>query len=87
MSSDTQENPDNCLLTIKSLQDAFIGVAESYGRVPVACYSKKKTIDIIQKKNQTSKKEAYSIYEYKYLLKDLGEASPVFLDDENKYDV
>ena len=87
MSSDTQENPDNCLLTIKSLRDAFIGVAEGYGRVPVACYSKKKTIDIIQKNTQISKKEAYDLYEYTYLQSDFGEGTPVFLDDENEYNV
>ena len=87
MSSDLEENPDNYLLTLKSLHDAFVGVIESFGKAPVACYSKKKTIEILQKKDQISKKDAYAKYEYVYLQKNLGEGSPVFLDDDNDYDV
>ena len=85
MTSKTEENPDNGLLTYSGLQKAFVGVVESYGKAPVACYSKKKTISILVRNKNFSKKEAYDLYEYTYLQSDFGEGTPVFLDDENEY--
>jgi len=77
----TSEDPESYLLVYEGLESAFIGVAEGFGRVPVACYSKKKTIKILQDTLKIDQRKAYQHYEYDYLRSDFGEATPLFLDD------
>ena len=82
-SAEAYEEPESVLLLYSGLQDAFIGSVETYGEPPVACYSKRMTIDILQKDYGLSEDDAYRRYEYEYLQSDYGEATPVFLDDES----
>tara|TARA_B100000965_G_C19219272_1_gene595132 strand:+ start:24 stop:296 length:273 start_codon:yes stop_codon:yes gene_type:complete len=86
-SADAYEEPESVLLLYSGLQDAFIGSVETYGKPPVACYSKKVTIEVLQKDYGLSEDEAYRRYEYEYLQSDYGEATPVFLDDTPIKDV
>lgn len=87
VNTQTSEDPDRCLLIYDGLDDAFIGVAEGFGRVPVACYSKKKTIKILKDTLNVGQRKAYQIYEYDYLRSDFGDATPIFLDDVGKRNV
>ena len=77
----TTEEPESVLLLYSGLHDAFIGSVETYGRPPVACYSKSATLKVLQKDFGLSEKEAEERYEYEYLQSDFGEATPCFLDD------
>ena len=82
-SSDTYEDPDKALLLYSGLEDAFIGSVEGrLGHPPVACYSKRITIEILQKNFRLPENRAREQYEYEYLRNDFGNATPVFLDDE-----
>ena len=76
------EEPENTLLLYSGLQDAFIGSVETYGKHPVACYSKRMTVKVLMKNFELDEAEARDRYEYEYLQTDYGEATPVFLDDE-----
>ena len=80
--ADTYEEPDQVLLLYSGLEDAFLGSAESYGRPPVACYSKRMTIKILQDNYGLSKEDADKRYEYEYLQTSFEDATPIFLDDE-----
>jgi hypothetical protein len=76
------EEPENFLLLFSGLSDAFIGTVETFGRPPVACYSKQLTLEYLCKNYELSEKEALKKYEYEYLQTNMGDATPVFLDDE-----
>lgn len=83
MSSDTYEDPDKVLLLYSGLEDAFIGSAEGrLGHPPVACYSKRITLKLLQKNFRLTEGGARERYEYEYIRNDFGNATPVFLDDE-----
>ena len=78
---ETNEDAESVLLLFAGLEDAFIGTVEQYGRPPVACYSKRITLDILVKNHRLTAKQAEEMYEYEYLQSDFKEATPVFLDD------
>ena len=78
---DTTEEPESVLLLYSGLHDAFIGSVETYGRPPVACYSKVAPLKVLQADFGLSDQEAAERYEYEYLQSDFGEATPCFLDD------
>ena len=78
---ETSEDADSVLLLFAGLEDAFIGTVEQYGKHPVACYSKRITLDTLIKNYRLSAKAAEEMYEYEYLQSDFEEATPVFLDD------
>ena len=82
ISPEAYEEPENTLLLYSGLQDAFIGSVETYGKPPVACYSKRLTLKVLMQNFDLSETEARERYEYEYLQTDYGEATPVFLDDE-----
>lgn len=84
---ETHEEPDNCLMLYTGLEDAFIGTVETYGKPPVACYSKRITLKILQDKYGLTNIQSHEQYEYEYLQTDFGDATPVFLDDETNTDV
>tara|TARA_B100000131_G_scaffold323266_1_gene381177 strand:- start:2234 stop:2503 length:270 start_codon:yes stop_codon:yes gene_type:complete len=76
------EEPESTLLLYSGLEDAFIGTVETYGRPPVACYSKKITLSLLQSNFELTEEEARDKYEYEYLQSNFDVATPVFLDDE-----
>ena len=78
---ETKEDPERPILLFNGLEDAYIGTAEQYGRPPVACYSKRMTVDILQKNYALTKQQAFERYEYEYLQTTFGEGTPCFLDD------
>lgn len=80
---DTIEDAEYCLLLYSGLNDAFIGNVESFGKAPVACYSKKITLKILEKDFSLTPQQARERYEYEYLQSDYGDATPSFLDDED----
>ena len=85
--SDTHEDPDSVLLLYSGLEDAFIGSVESFRKcAPVACYSKKITLQLLESGGLGST-EARNRYEFEFLRNDFGDATPVFLDDETYADV
>jgi len=84
---ETHEEPENCLMLYSGLEDAFIGTVETYGKPPVACYSKRVTLKILQENFKLTKIQSHERYEYEYLQTDFGDATPVFLDDETSTDV
>jgi hypothetical protein len=80
---DTAEDADSVLLLYSGLEDAFIGTVEQYGRPPIACYSKRITISILEKEFKLTQRQAQERYEFEYLQNDFDNATPCFLDDEN----
>lgn len=80
---ETTEDANSCLLLYSGLNDAFIGNAETHGKAPVACYSKRSTLKILEEEYKLTPKQARERYEYEYLQSDYGDATPVFLDDED----
>tara|TARA_R100001594_G_scaffold74010_3_gene108589 strand:+ start:3922 stop:4212 length:291 start_codon:yes stop_codon:yes gene_type:complete len=78
----TIEDAESTLLLFSGLEDAFMGCVETYGKPPVACYSKLITIKTLIANYNISEKEARDKYEYEYLQSNFGEATPCFLDDE-----
>ena len=76
------EDADKCLLIYDGLNDAFIGSIECYGKPPVACYSKRLTLKILEENYELTPKQARERYEYEYLQNNYGDATPAFLDDE-----
>jgi hypothetical protein len=79
----TSEDAESVLLLFSGLEDAFIGTVEQYGRPPIACYSKRITISILEKEFRLSTHQAQERYEFEYLQNDFADATPCFLDDEN----
>ena len=86
-SPEAYEEPEKALLLYSGLQDAYIGAVETYGKPPVACYSKSLTIKALQENFRLSEAQARERYEYEYLQSDYGEATPMFLEDEAWPDV
>jgi len=84
---ESQEEPESGLILFSGLNDAFIGTAEAYGKPPVACYSKRLTLNYLQKNFDLTKRQALEKYEYEYLQTNMGTGTPVFLDDEFNSDV
>ena len=83
MPSNTYEDPDKMLLLYSGLEGAFIGSVEGgLGHPPVACYSKRLTLELLQSNFRLTEPRAREQYEYEYLRNDFGNATPVFLDDE-----
>ena len=80
---ETTEDAGLALLLYSGLNDAYIGNAETHGKAPVACYSKKITLKILEEEHKMTPKQARERYEYEYLQSDYGDATPVFLDDED----
>ena len=78
---DVDEDNSDGLLKYPEIEKAFIGPVERHGRAPVACYSKRDTLDIIQKNFRQTAVQAMETYEFSVLQLDHGEATPVFLDD------
>ena len=79
----TIEDAEHCLLLYSGLNDAFIGNVETFGKAPVACYSKKITLKILETEFRLTPKQARERYEYEYVQSDYGDATPSFLDDED----
>ncbi len=78
---DSDEDYSDGLLKYPEIEGAFIGPVERHGKAPIACYSKKDTLNIIQKKQRLTASQAQETYEFEVLQIDHGEATPVFLDD------
>ena len=77
---DPQEDYETGLLGYPELKDAFIGSVEQRGNPPVACYSKKATLRILEMRHRMSSRQAIEAFEFAILRMDYGEATPVFLD-------
>tara|TARA_X000001382_G_scaffold31666_2_gene20583 strand:- start:5299 stop:5535 length:237 start_codon:yes stop_codon:yes gene_type:complete len=76
---DLFEDPDDAVLKLEQFSSAFLGIAETNGKAPCACYSKKKIIEILQRK--MSLEDALNYFEFDILSYPYQENPPVFLDD------
>ena len=79
--SKTEEDADSVLLLYSGLEDAFIGTVEQYGRPPIACYSKRITLQTLEENFRLTPRQAIEQFEYEYLQNNFEEATPCFLDD------
>ena len=77
---DPTEDPETGLLGYPELKDALLGAVEQRGNPPVACYSKKATIRLVQKTQRMTERQAIEAFEFSIMPLDYGEATPVFLD-------
>lgn len=78
---ETKEDIERPIILFSGLEDAYVGTVEQFGRPPVACYSKRMALDIIQKNFDLTKQQAFESYEYEYLQTTFGKGTPCFLDD------
>ena len=70
---------ENIVILADGLEDAFIGIAESFGGKQHACYSYDKVIEILMNMNM-SYDEAVEYYEYNILGAFYKDNMPFFLD-------
>ena len=65
------------LLLADGFEDAFIGVVESYGSAPKACYNYETCIDILMK--DMDEGEAIEFMEFNVTSAYVGEFTPAFI--------
>lgn len=70
--------PDAILLT--GLDDAIIGIVESFGGGSRILYDKNKIIKILMERDGMSRGEAEEFYDYNILGGYFGDLNPVFLE-------
>ena len=92
LTSYLEENYDDeldNLLLLDGFEPAFIGVVESFGGKPKACYSAEKCIDILMEDNM-SHEEAVEYFSFNIEQAYVGEYTPAFIhrftfDDNFKF--
>lgn len=70
--------PDAILLT--GLDDAIVGIVESFGGGSRILYDKRKIIKILMERDGMSRGEAEEFYDYNILGGYFGDLGPVFLE-------
>lgn len=66
-------------LVCDDLEDALIGIGESYGKSPVAIYDIDKIIKIYMERDGMSEEEAREFFDYNVLGAYAGEHMPIFV--------
>ena len=66
-------------LVCDRLEDALIGIGETYGKSPVAIYDIDRIIKIYMKRDGMSEEEALEFFEYNVLGAYCGENMPMFI--------
>ena len=74
--------PDAIILT--DLDEAIIGIVESFGGGSRILYDKNKILDILMERDGMTRSEAEEFYDYNILGGYFGESNPVFLDKNVK---
>ena len=70
----------NDILLADGFEEAFLGVAYSYCSPPKACYNTEKCIEILQKRDGMTYKEAFEFFEYNVSGAYVGEFTPSFIN-------
>jgi hypothetical protein len=73
------------ILLADGMEDAFMGVVETFGQKPRACYNSNKCVSILQERDGMTTEEAVEYYEYNIIGSYVGEYTPAFmfpLDEE-----
>ena len=70
--------PDAIILT--DLDDAIIGIVESFGGGSRILYDKNKILDLLMERDGMTHSEAEEYYDYNIIGGYFGEMNPVFLD-------
>ena len=71
---------DHSILLADGFEEAFIGVVESMGLNPKACYSYSKCIEILS--NEMNHEEAIEYFEFNVAGSYVGEYTPAFLKED-----
>lgn len=66
-------------LVCDDLEDALVGIGESYGKSPVAVYNVDKIIQIYMERDSMSEEEAREFFDYNVLGAYAGEHMPIFV--------
>lgn len=75
-----EENyPDQEILLADGFEQAFMGVAESFGSAPKACYDSNKCIDILVERDGMTLEEAVEYFEFNVTGAYVGEFTPAFI--------
>ena len=72
-------NPD--AIVWNGLDDAIIGIANSFGKEPVLAYSHKKIIDILMKRDNATYEEAEEFYEFNIIGMYAGKHNPIIIEE------
>ncbi len=64
---------------LDGLDEAIVGVVESFGNGPRVLYDRQKIINILMRNSQMDELEAFEYYEYNVLGLFAGEQTPLFL--------
>ena len=74
----SEANPD--ALLADGFDDALIGYVERAGSQPVACYSRKKCIEVLMQQGM-AEDSANEYFDFNVVGAYVGESTPVFLTD------
>ena len=61
-------------------EDAFLGLVESKGSAPKACYDREKCINILEERDSMPYSEAVEFLDYNVTDAYVGESTPAFLE-------
>ena len=67
------------LITADGYDEAFVGVADRFGKEPVAVYSYEMCIQILVRDNDMSYEEALEFFEYKTIGAFIDENQPIYI--------
>ena len=62
-------------------EDALVGVAQRFGTPVVACYDKKKCINILMRRDRMTYEEAHEWFNYNTIGCWAGENTPIFINN------
>ena len=67
------------ILLADGFEDAFLGVVESFGTVPKACYDYDKCLEVLVSRDSMSWEEAQEYIEFNVTQAYVGEHTPAFI--------
>ena len=67
------------ILLADGFEDAFLGVVESFGTVPKACYDTVKCLDTLTVRDNMTYEEAVEYFNYNVNQAYVGEHTPAFM--------
>ena len=67
------------LITADGYDEAFVGVADRFGKVPVAVYSYEMCIQILMRDHEMTHEEALEFFEYNTIGAFIDENQPIYI--------
>ena len=71
---------DENILFADGFEEAFVGIVQSCGAVPKACYDYDKCIEVLISRDKMSHEEAIDFFEFNVIGAYVGEYTPAFLE-------